>query len=182
MTRKVAFLGTSCAGKTTIAQFYKMRTDLLFDLQVIDEIARWYFETHIVDDHFSVETQQAIQSLVIKTEIEHIKKLQPDVLLCDSTVVNPILWTMASGDMQGAKRLLESVSWWLPTYDVTFVFDPDDVEFVQDARVRVEDYKLRMKFHELLLEFLSFHDIEYFYIQGSVAHRVELIDSVLHQI
>lgn len=104
--RKVAFIGTSCIGKTTLFEHYKQRFAGNPQVAFVEEAARVFFQANPdVDDRFSAETQGRVQALALQNEQEaHASGAR--VVLCDRSVLDAVAYVSAYGDPDGSERLL----------------------------------------------------------------------------
>ncbi len=170
---KIALIGTSCVGKTTILDELK---NIFTDYVFINEVAREYFIKSKSNDRFSFQDQKNIQDLVIETE----KKMNGRIVICDRSVICPIIYTHAGGDVDGAQTLHSRVSEWIPTYTHLVILDPSEVPYEKDL-VRDEDNNFRMKVHKVYLEFLKEKNIEYSLISGSLEDRIKKVTEIINK-
>jgi len=174
---KIAFVGTSHTGKTTLFEFYRQKLGNDSKIAFVKEASRLFFQTNAVDNRFSAETQGKIQEIILKNEKE-AHKLRSAIILCDRSVIDAVVYVRAQGDKQGAEQLLRKIQFWLPTYDKFLLFDPADIPYRKDS-VRQEDEQTRQRFHKAFLDFFSETGISYELISGNLEERIKKIDEVL---
>lgn len=174
--RKIAFVGTSCTGKTTLLEYLRLKfanSKVIF----VEESARVFFQKHPrIRKRFSCRTQEMIQDLVFQAEKEaHLK--EAEVILCDRSVIDPIAYVLAGGDKKGAEKLFKKVSEWLVTYDKFFLLDPKDVVYCQDE-VRQESEEERLKLHKAFLKLFKEKNIELELLSGTVEERAKKVEQL----
>lgn len=179
-TKKFALIGTSCVGKTTLfhalpAVLIKQNPKLL--IKSVPEAARLYFEKKHARDRFSYFHQGRIQNLAKRLEKSaHAKNV--DIILCDRSVVDAIAYLYAMGNKNGAKKLLQKVKTWLPSYTHLFLLDPKDISYAVDA-IRDENENIRNMFHSAFMEVLSELDVSYTLISGTIKKRLEKTSDII---
>lgn len=179
-SRKIAFIGTSCIGKTTIVEEYRQRFVGDPHTVVVEEAARAFFtQNPDVVDRFSVNAQERVQALALKSE-QNAHDAGAKLILCDRSVIDAVVYTRANGDREGADRLLEKVKFWLPTYHKFLLLDPADVPYQADD-VRQEDEQLRQGFHNAFLEFFQESGIPFELLSGTVEQRIVRVDEIINE-
>lgn len=171
---KVAFVGTSCIGKTTLLE--ACRTDLGDSALFVDEAAREWFTLHPdATDRFGVSAQGDVQALALQKErkaharaASHLGRFS--AILCDRSVLDAPVYVHSQGDELGAQELLGRVRTWLPTYSRIFLLDPSDVPYVQDD-IRAEDEATRQLFHDAFLGFFQDNELPYELLSGNPDER-----------
>lgn len=178
--RKVAFVGTSCTGKTTLVNHYREKFKENAEVVIVEEAARIYFENHPeVEDRFSNEFQSRIQELAQQNEQEaHFEEAR--VILCDRSVLDAAAYSLAMGDKDCSDRLFERVKSWIPTYSCLFLLDPSDVRYSTDE-VRKENENLRGQFHRAFLELFREKKVPYKLLSGTLQERIQQIDEILEK-
>jgi len=169
-SKKIAFVGTSCTGKTTLTEVYKERFQNNRNGAIVEEAARIYFtkNPHITD-RFSMEAQSGIQEMIMEMErIAHEQDVQ--VILCDRSVLDSVAYLKAAGDHEGATELLERMKEWIPSYHKIFLLDPADVPYQQDE-IRTETAEARQGFHDAFLSFFMEAGVEYELLSGTLEQR-----------
>ena len=170
--KKSALIGTSCVGKTSVANEMKK---IFGEERILEEGAREYFERFKPNERFTLEHQREIQDFVIHKE----KKLSnKDILICDRSIICPIIYTRAGGDKNGSDFLYQRVTDWIPTYTNLLLLDPYEVPYQKDS-VRDEDPEFRMKVHVEYIAFLKEKDIQYTLIKGSLNERIKRIRDLI---
>jgi nicotinamide riboside kinase len=168
--RKVALIGTSCTGKTTIASAFAGRDDVV----VVPEAARQYFAAAGVVpavDRYSVVVQGTIQEIAIRNEaLAEARGVSR--ILCDRSVLDAVVYTKFGGDEAGAARLFGRVAASLAGYDRLVLLNPYDVPYRQDE-IRVESAADRAAIHELFVAFLAEHAVPYILLSGSADTRID---------
>ena len=132
MYKKFALVGTSCVGKSTLLIALEKKLQKQFpskNIAIVPEAARSYFSKHKTNTPFGFSPQSEIQSLAKRTE-ESVQKDNPDIILCDRSVIDSPAYVSTVGDTKGAQRLLNNIIDWLPTYSHIFLLDPKDVPYI----------------------------------------------------
>src|SRR3989344_6289984 len=157
---KIAFVGTSCIGKTTLLEHYRQQFIGNHNVAFVEEAARIFFQNNPhISDRFSADTQGRVQSLALENEnVAHVTGAE--IILCDRSVIDAVAYVRAHGDAEGANKLLEKVRFWLPTYHNFLLLDPTDVPYETDE-VRKEDEQKRQKFHNAFIQFFEETQIPY---------------------
>jgi nicotinamide riboside kinase len=175
---KIAFVGTSCIGKTALLEVFSQRRAETPTIAIIPEAARDFFLATTVEDRFSADTQGRIQALALQREQEAHSN-GADIILCDRSVIDAVVYTEAHGDPEGAVALLERVEFWLPTYNSFLLLDPADIPYQTDD-VRTESAAKRQEFHEAFLVFFKKTGIPYQLLSGTIDERVATIEALLN--
>src|SRR5262249_30314293 len=150
---KLAFIGTSCVGKTTLLEQYRESFKNDPRVACVAEAARIFFATYTRPDRFSADAQGKIQLLALKSEQE-AHATGASLLFCDRSVLDAVVYVRAHGDRQGASMLLKRVQTWIPTYSKLLLLDPTDVDYVTDG-IRQEDLQTRQHFHDAFIDFFE---------------------------
>lgn len=179
---KVAFVGTSCVGKSTLLG--ACHEQLVSQTVVVEEAAREFFTANPeVAERFAVEAQERVQNLALQKEITAHKRageLGRAVILCDRSVLDAPVYVHSQGDKLGAEKLLDKVQPWLPSYNQIYLLDPADVPYAIDT-IRVEDESTRQLFHDAFLDFFTQHEIPFRLLSGSVEIRVNQVSNFVVQ-
>lgn len=178
--RKVALVGTSCVGKTTLFENYQRKFKGNPSIAFVEEAARQYFtnNAHIpIAERFGLTPQGEIQDLAIQNEqLAHNSGAK--IIICDRSVLDAVAYVRGSGDMNGADSLFERVEHWIPTYQTIFLLNPDDVPHIRDD-VRLEDPFVRQRNHEAFLELFMLANIHYDLLTGTIEQRTKRIDELI---
>lgn len=168
---KIALVGASCTGKTSLFDTYRQQyAGQSPRVTFVSEAAREYFQTHSLPDRFTQEVQRDIQLLMLKNE-EAAPKENCDIILCDSSTIDPAIYTLAFGDSEGAEALISQINFWLPTYTKFLLLNPADVPFENDE-VRNESEKDRENIHQTFIKLFTEKNIPYEVLSGSLEERV----------
>ena len=98
-TKKIAFVGTSCTGKTTLFECYRDRYSGDGGALFVEEASRAYFQDNPnIEDRFSVRVQGEIQQLALRSEMD-ARRRGANVVFCDRSVVDAVAYVWASGDI-----------------------------------------------------------------------------------
>lgn len=175
---KVAFVGTSCIGKTTLLEEYRRKFSGDSSAAIVDEAARIFFTRNPeVTDRFSKDAQGKVKAFALQQEIE-AHDSGASVIFCDRSVIDAVVYVGAHGDKEGSVELLDKVSFWLPTYNKFLLLDPADVPFETDE-VRQEDETVRQGFHDAFLSFFEESGIPFELLSGSLEERIARVDEIL---
>ena len=175
---KVAFVGTSCVGKTTLLEQYRQKFSGRKDVVFVEEAARAFFQANPdIKDRFSAEIQGRVQTLALHNEQEaHASGAR--VILCDRSVIDAVAYVRANGDKMGSEELLQRIGFWLPTYRKFLLLDIVDIPYVTDD-IRREDVNKRQQFHNAFLELFGEKRILYELLGGTVRERMKRVDEIL---
>lgn len=175
---KVAFVGTSCVGKTTLLEEFGRRFADDQRVLIVPEAARIFFITNpTITERFGKNAQEQVQSLALQQE-QDAHEVGARVILCDRSVVDSVVYVRAHGDKEGAAELLDKVSFWLPTYNKFLLLDPNDVPYKTDD-VRQENEEVRQAFHNAYLEFFKETAIPFELLSGSLEERISRVDQII---
>ncbi|WP_201375851.1 ATP-binding protein [Ktedonobacter robiniae] len=174
---KIAFIGTSCVGKTTLLERYRETFKNDPGVAFVAEAARMFFANHATSDRFSVETQGKIQLLALRNEQEAYAT-GAHLLFCDRSVLDAVVYVRACGDKLGANKLFERVQTWSSTYSKLLLLDPVGVDYVIDG-IRQEDLDTRQQFHDAFIHFFEETSLPYELLNGTFQERCRRIDEIL---
>jgi len=173
---KIAFVGTSCVGKTTLIEAYIGRK--VPGLVVVNEAAREYFiRNPHVTDRFAVQAQGEVQALALKNE-QSAHDSEATKIVCDRSVLDAVAYVRSQGDIAGSRQLLERVRLWVQTYHRFLLLNPVDVPYQTDS-VRQEGEEVRLGFHRAFLEMFDDAGIQYELLSGTLEERVKRTDRLL---
>lgn len=173
--RKIAFVGTSCTGKTTLIHAYRNDPDVV----IVEEAARIFFtQNSQIKDRFSSDTQGKVQALALKNE-QDAHQSGASIILCDRSVIDAVVYVSSQGDTQGAGELLKRVEFWLPTYHKFLLLDPANVPYETDD-IRQETPETRQKFHDAFLEFFKETGIPYELLSGTIEERMTRVNQIIN--
>lgn len=176
--RKIAFVGTSCVGKTTLLSYYAKQFQNNAAVTVLPEVAREFFQKYPhITERFSQSVQGLLQKLILENETK-AERINPQLILCDRSVIDACVYVAACNDRQGAKILFDEISFWLPTYDFFLLLDPIDISYTPDT-IRQESSEERETFHREYLQFFQQTKLPFVLIQGNKRERIERINTVL---
>lgn len=176
---KIAFIGTSCVGKTTLVDLLRGQHKGNEDVVFLEEQARLFFAQNTVSDRFSAVTQGKIQAIILQNEqIAHAKK--PKIIFYDRSVLDAVVYTRSAGDKEGSENLLREVEFWLPTYKRFLLLDPKDIPYKTDD-VRKEDEETRRKFHQAFVDFFEEKQIPFELVSGTIEERLARIAEILEE-
>ncbi|MBI2590464.1 MAG: AAA family ATPase [Candidatus Blackburnbacteria bacterium] len=111
--RKIALVGTSCVGKTTIFDALRNSLDNTPSVAFVPEAARAFFEKNPGIIRFSADTQGRIQDLAIEQE-RRVGSSGVEIMICDRSCLDAVAYTLAAGDVEGADNLLTNVAFGYP--------------------------------------------------------------------
>ena len=178
--KKIAFVGTSCVGKTTIIDYYQKKYDDNPKLVLVPEAAREYFLAHpeIPTEHrFGVGPQGEIQQLALQNEKTAMES-GAEVVMCDRSVLDAVAYVRGHGDKVGSAQLLNRVESWLPTYFSILLLDPADVPYQIDD-IRQESPGVRLRNHEAFLEVFMQARVKHELLSGTLEERIQKVDAIL---
>jgi nicotinamide riboside kinase len=174
---KIAFVGTSCIGKTSLLEYYKEQFKEDPGVMYAEEAARKFFARFSTADRFGFEAQGKIQQMALRSEQE-AQALGARLIFCDRSVLDAVVYVGSQGDHEGAQVLLERVRDWLPTYNRLFLLDPADVDYVIDD-IRQEPQATRQLFHGAFVDFFREMGIPYELLKGTLRERCQKVDEVI---
>src|SRR5476651_750317 len=96
--RKIALVGTSSVGKTTVLEHLKRRYVKDPTVVFVEEAARKFFgDNPNVAYPFFEHSQRQVQSLALQNEeVAHLGN--PRVIICDRSVIDAVAYVRAQGD------------------------------------------------------------------------------------
>lgn len=180
---KFAISGSASVGKSTMTDIYRKKTQENKHVRVLEEGAQVFFQIHPELKEKSIHTtevQQEIQDFVLTREQE---AYQPEVklIICDRSVIDPIIYTGFYQGNEYAKALLKNVSWWLPTYTKFLILDPKDVP--NDAgHFRRETPQDRVAIHKAFIQFCRENNLSFEVISGSLDERIDTVDTIIDKV
>ena len=180
--RKVALVGTSRVGKTSIIEALKIKHQDNPEIGFIEEAARIYFTNNpeIPENlRFSFQHQSAIQRFQLELE-KQAHAGDAKRLLSDRSVLDAAVYVSAYGDNEGSRRLVSGVEAWIPTYSSIVLLSPEGVAYKKDE-IRTEDADVRQQNHEAYLDLFMREGIVYELLSGSLEERVQAVEGLLLQ-
>jgi nicotinamide riboside kinase len=167
---KTAFIGTLSVGKTTLFEELQVRLGGQQGVIFLTEVARRFFSDNPAVIRTSTETQGKIQQQIWNLE-KAAYNSNPNIIICDRSVVDPPVYAHHFGDQLGARMLIDRARGWLPTYRRLFLLDPTGVPYKVDG-LRDEDMDTREKIHETFLYYLGREKIPYQLLTGTLEERI----------
>ena len=170
--KKIAFVGTSCTGKSTLCRSFSLDASVA----IVPEAARDYFAQHPIPAalRFSFAVQGAIQRRIVNSEAEAERLGQENKILCDRSVLDPAVYTLFGGNPSGSQLLLSHARRFLSSYSRIVVLDPDDIPYTQD-QIRTENADDRMTVHYLFLECFTRWSIDFSVLSGTADERANQV-------
>lgn len=179
---KIAFVGTSCIGKTSLIEYFRKKYALNPAVVFVEEAATIFFRQHpeiVGPARQTVEFQAQIQALQI--ELEKAAYAQnPRVIFTDRSALDAAAYVWSQGNFEGADELLDHSSDWIITYSLIYLLDPEGVPF-QNNEVRNESVEDRQLFHQAFLEMFRDKQIAYVLLSGTLEERIRTIENILIQ-
>jgi predicted ATPase len=170
---KIAFVGTSGTGKTTLCEALAADPGVV----IVPEAARQYFSENEVtpEERYSGEVQGAIQQLVVENEQMALFKFGATKrYICDRSVLDAVIYAQFGGDLAAADRMLDYARSHIHTYTKLVLLDPRDIPYLPDP-IRIETAETRMIIHDLFLRGLESERIPYELLSGPVGVRLEQV-------
>ena len=177
--KKFALIGTSCIGKTTLLRELEFILSQQLGKKVITvpEASRDYFQKRKVRKPFSYFNQRNIQNLARKLE-EEAEKKNPDIILCDRSVLDAVAYVNAVGGEVEARRLWQKEKNWLTTYVHFFLLDPEGIPYQTDA-IRRERSETREAFHQSFVAILGKVNLPFTLVSGRKDQRLETMIKII---
>jgi nicotinamide riboside kinase len=184
MGRKLALVGTACCWKT--ATFEAVRAGscdpgVVFVPEAARAIAAE--SPSLFSDHRRLEDREC-EIAERQSEEEQEAASQPGcaVVVLDRCLLDTYLYCKVMlGDVPD--RVGQLFAFAMPTYAKVCLFDPEGVEFVNDAvRAASMDAALRNRWHEVFCEELKAHDDKVVLVTGPLASRVAAVEEVIADI
>lgn len=166
---KLAIVGGSSTGKTTLFNELEKLYKSFPEIEFINESARQYFNDNPTDNPFVFSVQEKILDLALLKESLALKN-NPKIIVTDTSVLEVAFYTKILGDEKGAEKFLKKLENYIPTYTKFLVMNHLDVPFENDS-VRKEDKKVRDSIHAMLLDFYKEKNLPYTIINGDVEKR-----------
>jgi len=179
-SKKFALIGTSCVGKTTLLfelerllkKKYKRKK-----IMIVPEAARYYFEKRKTLKPFSYMHQRNIQEIARDFE-ERVEKQNPDIIICDRSVLDAVAYVKTMGTKEKTKKLLSKERKWLATYRHFFLLNPEGIRYEMDF-IRKEDSETREAFHVSFLSLLQHLNLPYTLVSGNGKQRLKKIEKII---
>lgn len=176
--KKLAFVGTSCVGKTTILDYFRKSSVGNPNMVFVEEAARIFFtQNPQIKDRFSADTQGKVQALALKNE-QDAHQSGARIILCDRSVIDAVVYVISQGDRKRAGELLKKVEFWLPTYHRFLLLDPSDIPYQTD-NIRQETAETRQKFHDSFLTFFEETGMPYELLSGTEEVRIKRVTKII---
>ncbi len=176
--KKLAFVGSSCVGKTTTLDHFRKSSAGNPNMAFVEEAARIFFtQNPQITERFSADTQGKVQALALKNE-QGAHQAGARVILCDRSVIDAVVYVISQGDIKGAEELLKRVEFWLPTYHKFLLLDPADIPYETDD-IRQETPETRQKFHDAFLNFFKETGIPYELLSGTEEARIKRVTEII---
>ena len=172
---KIAFVGTSCTGKTSLVEACKQQIP---NVVIVEEADRMWLQLHTeVTDRFGFAAQASVQQLAIQLE-QAAEVGGGKLIICDRSVLDPAAYLFGLGDRAGAEKLYEIARPLIAHYDKIFLLDPRDVPYKTDE-IRTEDEATRQLFHAGFVQFFELYQVPYELLSGNHASRLRQVKTVL---
>ncbi len=176
---KIALVGATCTGKTTILNALKEKFVHQNDIKFIDEGARAFYEMHPrIKDRGSWRTQAKIRDWVVEDEVR-IESQEPKVIICDRSVLDSVIYLNAYQNYDNANKMLNSIRQHLSSYNEYVMLDPKDVSYKKDS-IRTESPEFRMKVHELFLDYFKENNIRYTLLSGTLDQKINYLTKIIN--
>lgn len=178
--KKFALIGTSCVGKSTLLPLIQkklQRTYRGMHIISVPEAARHYFVARNARKPFSYFHQNNIQNIAKQFE-QNAYKQNPDIIICDRSVLDAVVYVKTADSSEKASRLLDKIISYLATYHHFFLLDPNDVAYIPD-KIRKESFQTRSAFHKTFLAMLLMLQLPYTLISGNQVKRLNTIQSII---
>jgi predicted ATPase len=178
--QKIALVGTSCIGKSTIFEHFKHIYAGDKKVSFVEEAARNYFTQNSripVDNRFSFQPQSEIQALALQAE-QAAHSSGSLLIITDRSTLDAAAYVRAYGDIQGSRTLVERVRLWLPTYSSILLLNPEGVTFQQDD-IRQEDENVRQRNHHAFVELFEEEGVPYELVSGTLEQRIKRVNEII---
>lgn len=170
---KIAFTGTNCSGKTTMALEVttRLKSEHHYLAEVVSSQDR---KVNWKDDHFPVDPRAhyGMMTNLIHAEVQAELKGDADVVITDRSVLD--LYAIALVDHPNSKMILNMrgmIDSWLETYTKIFYLPP--LDYQEDGKRPPNDF--RMKTHASLLreiESRNYSNVEMISDRSTVMSKV----------
>ena len=177
---KIAFVGTSCVGKTSLFESLRKKYQKNSKIYFVEEAARVYYLTHPqVRNRFAFITQSQIQKQAQQLETEAQRSLTR-IIICDRSVLDAAAYVYTRGGKSGAQKLMTRMKDWISTYTEIYLLDPKDIPYFSDE-IRQESVEERVKFHEGFIKLFFEHNIPFQLLSGTLDQRLEFMEKQISQ-
>lgn len=178
MTRKIAIVGGSATGKTTLLIRLEKQYSHNKKVVFVHESARQFFTQNPDRIEFTFAVQEKILDLVFENEEIAMAK-HPRLIVTDTSALEVMFYTKVHGDEKGASTLLKRIEGYISTYTKFLVMNPNDVSFENDA-IRRESKETRDKTHHLLIEFYHQNNLRFELISGTIPERHKRVSDIIN--
>lgn len=178
MIRKIAIVGGSATGKTTLLARLENQFAQNPNVVFVHESARQFFTENPHNITFSFEAQEKILDLVLENE-KHAMSRHPRLIVTDTSALEVMFYTKVHGDEKGAAVLLKRIESYIATYTKFLVMNPNDVAFENDA-IRRESKEVRDRIHRLIIEFYHTNNLRFELISGTIPERQKRVSDIIN--
>lgn len=160
--KKIGIIGTESTGKTTLCLNLQKNFKLSnifkgLKIEILEEVCRK--SPGNLNKGGTLENEQWIYYKQYVSELE--KSLSGvDILMCDRTVLDPLVYSQALGFYDFVIDNIESAVKWLRTYDILFFKRPLSGVSMVDDGVRSNDHKFRKEIDMLFKYYTVKYDID----------------------
>lgn len=177
MIKKIAIVGGSATGKTTLHKLLEDAFEGNSDVVFVHESARQFFTENPDQINFSLDVQEKILDLVFGNEKQAETK-NPKLIVTDTSALEVMFYTKVQGNEEGAAHLLKRLKDYIPTYDKFLLMNPVDVQFVNDE-IRLEDKETRDMIHQMLVDFYHHNQLKFELIAGTIPERKKRVIDII---
>lgn len=178
MIKKIAIVGGSSTGKTTLWNNLKEKNQTDPRIVFVHESARQFFTNNPDHINFTLDVQEKILDLVLENE-QRAMTLNPKLIVTDTSALEVMFYTLVQGDVSGSEYLYNRLKKYIPTYTKFLLLNPEDVRFENDE-VRMESKETRDKIHTLMVDFYHKEHLPFNLISGTIPERLKRINDIIH--
>jgi nicotinamide riboside kinase len=180
---KIAFVGACCSGKSTLIDHFSQQYKGNKQIAYVPEGAREFLSNQNPQELMQMDPfdiQKGIRRLTLQNE-KTVHETQARVILCDSSVVDQVVYTRVFVGKKESEELYNEIGDWVGTYNRFYMLNPHEVAYQTDE-VRTQTSEERQRIHDTFLEVFEEKGIGYETLSGTVEERFATVDKLVRSV